>query len=86
VFPSEPAAIDSARRGFAQALVGGGTPHFFVQLNRAERLGEPDFLSFTTSPLVHGACDAEVMQSLHSLPSMLETLHARFGALLEQAQ
>lgn len=81
VFPSEQACIDAARRSFPSSLVGGGTPHFFAQLNRLERLADVDFLSFTTSPIVHGAGDTAVMLSLQSLPSMIDTLRARHGTL-----
>ena len=77
VFPGGQAAVDAARAAFPDARIGAGTPHFFVQLNRAERLGAADFLSFTTSSVVHGADDASVMLGLQSLPSMVETLRAR---------
>ena len=79
VFPSEQACIDVARRAFPTAAIGGGTPHFFVQLNRAERLGRVDFLTFTTSSIVHGADDESVMLTLQSLPSMVQTLEATHG-------
>ena len=81
IFPSDPTSIDAARRAFPHSAVGGGTPHFFVQLNRLEGLGEVDFASFTTSPIVHGADDSAVMLSLQSLPSMIETLRARYPHL-----
>ncbi len=76
VFPSEARCLDAARDAFSGALIGGGTPDFFVQLNRIERLGACDFLSFTTSPVVHGADDESVMLTLQSLPSMIGTLRA----------
>ena len=79
IFPSEQRCIDAARRAFPAALIGGGTPDFFVQLNRLEALGDVDFLTFTTSPIVHGADDDAVMLTLQSLPSMIETLRARFS-------
>jgi hypothetical protein len=78
VFPSEQRCLQAARRVFPASLIGGGTPHFFVQLNRFESLGTVDFLTFTTSPIVHGADDESVMLSLQSLPSMVETLSARY--------
>ena len=80
VFPSEQQTLDAARSLFPASLVGGGTTHFFVQLNRIERLGAVDFLSFTTSPIVHGADDESVMLTLQSLPSMIDTLGARYPA------
>ena len=57
VFPSDQHCIQAARRAFPASLIGGGTPHFFVQLNRLETLGTVDFLTFTTSAIVHGADD-----------------------------
>jgi hypothetical protein len=79
VFPGAQDCIDLARAAFPQASIGGGTPHFFVQLNRSEEdLGAVDFLSFTTSAIVHGTDEESVMQSLRSLPSMVQTLNARY--------
>lgn len=78
VFPSEQAWIDMARAHFARSAIGGGTPHFFVQLNRAENLGSVDFVTFTTASIVHGADDDIVMLGLQSLPSMVRTLNARY--------
>jgi hypothetical protein len=80
VFPSEQPCIDAARQAFPAAAIGGGTPHFFVQLNRAERIGRVDFLTFTTSSIVHGADDESVMLTLQSLPSMVQTLDATHGS------
>lgn len=77
VFPAGAAAIDAARQVFGGAAVGTGTPHFFVQLSRLDTLGTPDFASFTTSAVVHGADDDEVMLGLASLPAMVETWRAR---------
>lgn len=78
VFPSESHVVDAARKTFPRTRIGGGTPHFFVQLNRAEGLGTVDFLTFTTSPIVHGTDDESVMASSASLPSMIATLAARY--------
>ena len=76
VFPTHVSAVAAARRAFPGAAIGGGTPHFFAQINRIENLGEVDFLSFTTSSVVHSADDEAVMAGLQSLPWLLETLHA----------
>jgi len=78
VFPGSRRIVDVARRTFPDVRIGSGTPHFFVQLNRAERLGDVDFLTFTTSSIVHGTDDEAVMTSLSSLPSMIATLDARY--------
>lgn len=81
VFPSEPAVLAAARRAFPHADIGGGTPHFFTQLNRIEDLGAVDFLAFGTASVVHGADDEEIMAGLQSLPAMIETLRVRHGAV-----
>ena len=84
VLPSEAHSLAAARRAFPGARIGGGTRHYFAQLHRLDRLDGVDFVSFTTSPLVHGADDDEVMAGLASLPAMIETLHARWpGALVQ---
>ena len=81
VFPCEQDSIDRARDAFPGSLIGGGTPHYFAQVNRLERLGAVDFVSFTSSPLVHGADDDLVVLSLQSLPSMIATLRDRYPDL-----
>ena len=81
VFPTEQRTVDAARRAFPSSRIGGGSPHFFVQLNRSEMLGSVDFLTFTSSPIVHGADDESVMLSLQSLPSMIATLEARYPGI-----
>ena len=77
VFPGPQPVIDAARRAFPNVSIGSGTPHFFTQLNRIENMGEPDFVSFTTASVVHGAADDTVMAGLRSLPSMIDTIRAR---------
>lgn len=78
-FPSTPAVLDAARTAFPASRIGGGTPHFFTQLNRIEDLGRTDFLTFTTASVVHGADDKEIMAGLQSLPSMVHTLRLNRG-------
>ena len=68
--------MDAARRAFPGVAIGGGTPHFFAQINRIEDLGAVDFLSFTTSSVVHAADDASVMAGLQSLPWLVQTLRS----------
>lgn len=65
------------RRIFPTSAIGGGTPHFFAQLNRLEVSGGEDFMGFTVCPIVHDADDESVMNGLQSLPSMLETARRR---------
>ena len=79
VFPTTPETVAAARVAFPEARIGGGTPDFFVQLNRLERLPVLDFLSFTICPIVHAADDATVMRGHGSVQGMLDTLRARFG-------
>lgn len=70
-------AANFLREVFPHAVIGGGTPHFFAQLNRLELRGGEDFMSFTLCPIVHGADDEAVMNGLQSLPSMLATARSR---------
>ncbi len=62
---------------FPASAIGGGTPHFFAQLNRLEVSGGEDFMGFTVCPIVHGADDDSVMQGLQSMSSVLETARRR---------
>ncbi len=62
---------------FPNSAIGGGTPHFFAQLNRLENSGGEDFMAFTVCPTVHGVDEDSIMHGLQSLPSMLETARQR---------
>lgn len=77
-FPSLPGTVEALRRAAPEAATGGGTPHFFAQINRIEDLGPVDFLTFTVSPLVHGAADDEVMACSRSIPGLVATLERRW--------
>jgi len=68
------------RQIFPASAIGGGTSHFFAQLNRLEVSGGEDFMGFTVCPIVHGVDDEAVMNGLKSLPSMLETARRRHPA------
>ena len=81
VFPTSRAQVQRVREAFPSAQVGGGTPDFFVQLNRMDRLPELDFATFTVCPTVHQADDPTVMQSALALPGMLQTLAERYPGL-----
>lgn len=78
--PCGPQAAALLRQLFPQATLGGGTPHYFAQLNRLEGSGGEDFMAFTVCPTVHGTDDDSLMHSLQSLPSMLETARLRHPA------
>lgn len=80
VFPSTPEAVRAARTAFPACRLGGGTPDFFVQLNRAEGLPALDFLAFTVCPIVHAADDATLIEGRRSLAGMLQTLQHRHPA------
>lgn len=77
VFPSTAVAVAAARAAFPGTPIGGGTPHFFVQLSRLDHLGPVGYASCTTSALVHGADDDDVMAGLASLPAMVRSWGAR---------
>jgi hypothetical protein len=47
---------------------------FFTELNRARPpVDEVDYVSFTTSPIVHAADERSIWQSLEALPFVMET-------------
>lgn len=77
IFPGDATVLKMAREAFARSLIGSGTPHFFAQFNRLERLGPVDFLSFTTSSIVHDAADETVMHGLQSLPTLIDSIQQR---------
>ena len=84
VIPASVAALPCGKRAakelrtlFPASAIGGGTPHFFAQLNRLELRGSEDFMAFTVCPIVHSADDVSVMNGLQSLPSMLATAKRR---------
>ena len=75
--PCGPRAAALLRQIFPTATIGGGTAHFFAQLNRLEASGSEDFMAFTVCPIVHGTDDNTMMHGLQSLPSMLKTARRR---------
>lgn len=79
LFPGQAAELRALAPVFPGAARGAGTPYFFAQANRAERLAAADFVSFTTCSLVHGTEAALVMDGLRSLTSLLQTLRVRHG-------
>jgi hypothetical protein len=83
VWPPCPPAVDlyrAARRAFPQARLGGGMFSYFTELNRKRPPAELlDFVTFTTSPLVHAGDDRSLMESLEALPSVAESARAIAG-------
>lgn len=67
----------AARSAFPNTVIGGGTYTHFTELNRdREAANSADFVTHSTSPLVHDADDQAVMQSLEALPYIARTLRA----------
>ncbi len=70
----------AARAAFPGVPLGGGTLAYFTELNR--KRPDPallDFLTFSTSPIVHAADDLSVMESLEALPAVIASVRAIAG-------
>jgi hypothetical protein len=82
-WPPCPPAADlyrAARRAFPAARLGGGMFSYFTELNRKRPpLQAIDFVSFTTSALVHAGDDRSVTESLEALPHMAASVRAFIG-------
>ena len=62
---------------FPRTRLGGGAHGFFTELNRRRPLAHfLDYISFTTNPIVHAADDRSAMETLETLPSMIESVVA----------
>jgi hypothetical protein len=70
----------AALTAFPRARIGGGARGFFTELNRRRPLVHfLDYISFTTTPIVHAADDRSVMETLETLPSIIESAAAIAG-------
>jgi D-apionolactonase len=82
-WPPCPPAVElyrATRRAFPGASVGGGMFSYFTELNRKRPpLHELDFVSFTTSALVHAGDDRSVAETLESLPHIARSVRAIVG-------
>ena len=82
-WPPAPPALEmdrAVRRAFPAARIGGGMLSYFTELNRKRPPVEAlDFVSFTTSPLVHAGDDRTVMESLEALPWIVRSLRGFIG-------
>ena len=59
----------ATKRAFPDARLGGGMFSYFTELNRKRPpAADLDFVSFTTSAIVHAGDDRSVMEGLGSLP------------------
>src|SRR5205823_6508277 len=66
-----------ARQHFSDARLGGGMFSFFTELNRKRPPYQLlDFVSFTTSSLVHAGDDRSVTEGLEALPYMAKSVNA----------
>jgi D-apionolactonase len=66
-----------ARQHFPGARLGGGMFSFFTELNRKRPPDELlDFVSFTTSSLVHAGDDRSASEGLEALPYMAKSVKA----------
>jgi hypothetical protein len=80
VWPVQPpleAVWWAARTAFPRARIGGGARCFFTELNRRRPLTHfDDYISFTTSPIVHAADDRSVMETLETMPAIFASAAA----------
>ncbi|NPD16841.1 hypothetical protein HOY34_16735 [Xinfangfangia sp. D13-10-4-6] len=80
--PAEAALAQSLAQHFPQAAHIGGSPAFFTEFNR--KRPDPALwrgLSFATTPVVHAADDASVMETLQALPHILTSATALAAGL-----
>ncbi|HEY2891068.1 MAG TPA: hypothetical protein VGJ31_10600 [Dongiaceae bacterium] len=81
--PDAPELADiyrAARAAFPGVALGGGMFSFFTELNRKRPpAGMLDFVTHTTSPIVHAADDVSVMETLEALPFVLKSAKAIIG-------
>jgi hypothetical protein len=70
----------AARLTFPHSKLGGGMFSYFTELNRKRPpLEDLDFISFTTSALVHAGDDRSVTEGLESLPHIAKSVRAFIG-------
>ncbi len=80
--PDLEALYQAARAAFPKAKIGGGMFSFFTELNRKRPpVSLLDFITNTTSPIVHAADDRSVMETLEALPYQIETAKAFSGGM-----
>jgi hypothetical protein len=71
----------AAMTAFPGVRIGGGAHGFFTELNRRRPLVHfLDYISFTVTPIVHAADDRSVMETLETLPSIIESAAAIAGS------
>jgi len=81
--PEAPELADiyrAARGAFPGVTLGGGMFSFFTELNRKRPPANLlDFVTHTTSPIVHAADDVSVMETLEALPFVIKSAKAIIG-------
>ena len=82
-FPDAPSFEEmakAARAAFPGASIGGGMFAFFTELNRKRPpTGVFDYVTHTTSPIVHAADDVSVMETLEAHPYQIRTTRSFMG-------
>jgi hypothetical protein len=77
IYPPAPELDDlyrAARAAFPEIRLGGGMFSFFTELNRKRPPSQLlDYITNTTSPIVHAADDRSVMETLEALPWQIKT-------------
>lgn len=85
IYPPAPdleALYRAARTAFPGIRLGGGMFSFFTELNRKRPpTALLDFITNTTSPIVHAADDRSVMETLAALPWQIETAREFAGGM-----
>ena len=72
--PPYEALYAAARQAFPGVALGGGMYSYFTELNRNRPPAELlDFVTHTTSPIVHAADDVSVMETLEALPYVIQS-------------
>jgi hypothetical protein len=70
----------AARIAFPGVRLGGGMFSYFTELNRKRPPAELlDYVTHTTSPIVHAADDISVMETLEALPYVIASTRAFIG-------
>jgi hypothetical protein len=78
--PSYEEMAAAARKEFPGVPLGGGMLSYFTELNRKRPPAKLfDFLTHTVCPIVHAADDLSVMETLETLPSIIESAKAIAG-------
>ena len=82
--PERPTAEEmakAARAAFPGARLGGGMLSYFTELNRRRpNAALFDFVSHTTTAIVHAADDRSVMETLETLPAIIASTRSFIGS------